>query len=478
MGYIAAAVSKGGDDASELALRMLGAAGGPEGISYGFASGGQSENHRRLPEFTSAPSPSILAFKGVDPHDYPPQPLTQRGSSLCLTGSLYGAEGPDTLHAANMLIDGVKSGVHRLLSGDGCFAVAALDDGVLTLARDRVGVKPLYIGESDTAYAAASNRKMLMSIGAKPRPVLPGHIVRVTGSGISDYEAAGWDTERLTEPMDRVVEALDAALRQVSADIAAKAPTGALAFSGGIDSTLVAHYLREAGVRLSLICVGVDSRDEYGHAQEAADCLGLPLRTRPFAIDELEAALPGIVASVEEDSPLSVGVAAPLYFAAATAKETGHTTLFSGGGSDELFGGYLKYQAAYAENPRAAEEMMNRDALDSWRTNHERDSKVAADAGLELRLPFAHPRIVSLGLSMPAEQKLPPQPGMPRKVALRRLAETLGFPQTVWARPKKAAQYSTGVQKALNRIAKRRGVSLRAYLNQVYRSVFEEMRHD
>jgi asparagine synthase (glutamine-hydrolysing) len=129
------------------------------------------------------------------------------------------------------------------------------------------------------------------------------------------------------------------------------------------------------------------------------------------------------------------------------------------------------------ESPRAAEEMMNRDALDSWRTNHERDSKVAADAGLELRLPFAHPRIVSLGLSIPAEQKLPPQPGMPRKVVLRRLAETLGFPESVWARPKKAAQYSTGVMKALNRIAKRRGTSLRKYLSQVYRRVFEEERH-
>jgi len=477
MGYIAAAVSKGGEDASELALRMLKASGGPRGVSHGFASDSQSETHRRLPEFTSVSSRSVLAFKGVDPHDYPPQPLTQRGCSLCLTGSLYGAEGPDTLHAANLLDGDVAGGVLRLLSGEGHFAVATLDGDGLTLARDKVGVKPLYVGESGAAYAAASNRKMLMSIGAEPRPVLPGHIVRVTGSGISDHEAAGWDVKRLHEPMGRVVEALDAALRQVSADIAAKTPAGAMAFSGGIDSTLVAYYLREAGVRLSLVCVGVDRRDEYGHAQEAADCLGLPLHTRPFTTDELEESLPRIVASVEDDSPLSIGVAAPLYFAAAEAREMGYGTLFSGGGSDELFGGYLKYQAAYAESPRAAEEMMNKDALDSWRTNHERDSKVAADAGLELRLPFAHPRIVSLGLGIPAEYKLSQEPGKPRKVVLRKLAETLVFPETVWARPKKAAQYSTGVMKALNRIAKRRGTSLKTHLSQIYSQVFEEMRH-
>ena len=476
MGYIAAAVSKVGEDASELALRMLKASGGPQGVSHGFASGGQSETHRLLPEFTSVTSNSVLAFKGTDPRDYPPQPLTQRGCSLCLTGSLYGADEPDTLHAANLLEGDAARGIQRLLSGEGHFAVVALGGDGLTLARDRVGVKPLYIGESDAAYAAASNRKMLWSIGAEPRPVPPGHIVRVTGHGISDHEAAGWEEKKLNEPMDRVVEALDASLRQVSADIARKAPTGALAFSGGIDSTLAAHYLKEAGVRLSLVCVGVDHREEYDHAQEAADCLGIPLNTVPFTVDELEEALPGIVASVEESSPLSVGVAAPLHFAAASAREMGHRTLFSGSGSDELFGGYLKYQRAYLESPKAAEEMMNRDAVNSWMTNHERDSKVAADAGLELRLPFAHPRVVSLGLSIPAEHKLPSEPGMPRKLVLRRLAETLGFPEAVWARPKKAAQYSTGVQRALNRIAKRRGTNIEQLLNRVFSQVFGEAR--
>jgi|GEM_PF-890836 len=477
MGYIAAAVSRRGEDASELALRMLRASGGPQGVSHGFASSSQSETHRSLPEFTMVASHSILAFKGLDPGDYPPQPLVQRGCSLCLTGSLYGVEGPDTLHAANLLEGDPTRGVLGLLSGEGHFAVTTLDGDGVTLGRDRVGVKPLYVGKSDAVYAAASNRKMLWSIGVEPRPVPPGHTIRITGDVLSDFEAMKWGVQRMEDPMDRVVEALDAALRQVSADIARKASTGALAFSGGIDSTLTAQYLKEAGVRLSLVCVGVDRREEYRNAQEAADCLGLPLHTRPFTVDELEEALPGIVASVEESSPLSVGVAAPLHFAAAAARDMGHRTLFSGNGSDELFGGYLKYHRAYLESPQAAEEMMNRDVINSWRTNYERDSKVASDAGLELRLPFAHPRIVSLGLSIPAEHKLPPELGLPRKTVLRRLAQTLGFPETVWARPKKAAQYSTGAQKALNRIAKRRGTGIEQLLNQVFSQVFGEVRH-
>jgi len=474
MGYIAAVKCKRGESASEHVIHMLKASGGPPGTYIGLASAHAVEVYRRPPEFSSLTEDSVIGFKGLDPKDYPPQPLSQPSGSMCLNGSLFGVDDPDTLAAANLLEKDVAGGVKELLTVCGHFVVVAQSEDAIICGRDWVGVKPLYYGENEDVYAVASNRKMLWSIKADPKPVEPGHVVTITGSsGIEDEAPERGELAKLIEPEDSVVETLDAVLRRASDNIARRAGRGALAFSGGIDSTLSAYYLKESGVDLDLVCVGLGQRDEYGHAQAAADALSLELHTSPFTQRELEAALPGIVYSVEESSPLSIGVAAPLYFVAAEAREMGHDTVFTGNGSDELFGGYMKYQRAYTEDPSLAEGMMNIDVVDSWKNNYERDSKIVEGAGLDLQLLFAHPRVVSYGLRIPVDYKLPQDTSQPRKTILRKLAKGLGLPEEVWGRPKKAVQYSTGVHQCLKGLAKGQGKSLQAYTQGLYKQIRE-----
>ncbi len=474
MGYIAAVKCKRGESASEHVIQMLKASGGPPEAYIGLASAHASEVYRRPPEFSSLTADSIIGFKSLDPKNYPPQPLSQSSGSMCLNGSLFGVDEPDTLAVANLLEKNVAGGVKELLFMCGHFAVVAQSEDEMICGRDWVGVKPLYYGENEDVYAVASNRKMLWSIKVDPKPVEPGHIVTITGSsGVEDEALERGKQEMLIESEESIVESLDAVFRQASDDIARKASRGALAFSGGIDSTLSAYYLRESGVDLDLVCVGLGQRDEYGHAQAAADALNLELRTSPFTQRELEAALPEIMYSVEESSPLSIGVAAPLYFVAAEARDMGHDTAFTGNGSDELFGGYMKYHRAYSENPSLAEEMMNIDVVDSWKNNYERDSKIVEDAGLDLQLLFAHPRVVSYGLRIPVDYKLPLDLGQPRKTILRKLAKRLGLPEEVWGRPKKAVQYSTGVHKCLKRLARGQGKSLQTYTQVLYKQIRE-----
>jgi len=473
MGYIAAVRSKRGESTSEHVIRMLKASGGAPEEYIGLASAHASEVYRRSPEFSSLTADSVIGFKGLDPKDYPPQPLSQPSGSMCLNGSIFGVDEPDTLVAANLLSDDVACGVKELLSLCGHFVVVAQSEDEIVCGRDRVGVKPLYYGENEDVYAVASNRKMLWSVNMDPRPVEPGHVVTISSSSIEDEAVEMSEQEKLVDPEESVVETLDAVLRQASDDMARRATKGALAFSGGIDSTVSAYYLRESGVDLDLVCVGLGQRDEYGYAQAAADALNMDLHTFPFTQRELEAALPGIVYSVEESSPLSLGVAAPLYFVAAEARDMGHDTLFTGNGSDELFGGYMKYQRAYAEAPSLAEEMMNIDVINSWKNNYERDSKIVEDAGLDLQLLFAHHRVVSYGIRIPVNYKLQPDLNQPRKTILRKLAKRLGLPEEVWGRPKKAVQYSTGVHKCLNRLAKGQCKSLQAYTQELYKQIRE-----
>jgi len=476
MGYIAAVRSRRGRSASEQVIHMLKASGGPPEEYIGLASAQASEAYRRLPEFSSLTADSVIGFKGWNPNDYPPQPLSQPSGSFCLNGSIFGTEEPDTLNAANLLREDVAGGVRELISLCGHFAVVAQSEDEIICGRDQVGVKPLYYGRNEDIYAAASNRKMLWSINVDPRPVEPGHVVTISGSSIEDEAPERCMQTRLSESEESVVETLDAALSRASDDIARKTIRGALAFSGGIDSTLSAHYLKESGVDLNLICVGLGQQDEYMHAQAAADALNLNLHTFPFTQRELEEALPKIVCSVEECSPLSIGVATPLYFVTAEARELGHDAVFTGNGSDELFGGYMKYSRAYAEDPSLAEEMMGIDVADSWKNNYERDSKIAEDAGLDLHLLFAHPNVVSYGLRIPVDYKLKPDSRQPRKTILRKLAKRLGLPEEVWGRPKKAAQYSTGVHRCLKRLAKGQGKSLQEYTQGLYKQIREGTR--
>lgn len=478
MGYIAAALNRNGEDASEAVARMLQAAGGVNGVTYGLASPGQAEHHVRPQEFTSVTGDTIIGYKSTNPRDYPPQPLTQSSGSLCVNAALYGSDEPDTLIVANLLEADPLLGLQQLRDVTGHHTAVHISPDRILCSRDPTGTLPLYIVENSELCAVASNRKMLWNLGLEPIPLKPGHLVCLTRAGVKDTMiTAPRRPEPLTDTPETILETLDATLREAARDVSRKASKGALAFSGGIDSTLAALYLRDAVTDLDLICIGIESRNEYRHAQAAADSLGLDLQVNPVTVEELEEAIPDIVRSVEDSSPLAVGVAAPLYFAAKTASEQGHTAIFTGNGSDEVFGGYHKYHAAYLKNPAEATEMMLRDTAESWATNYDRDAKTCTDLGLDLLLPFAHPRVIGYGLRVPIELKLPKSMDQPRKTILRRLAKMHGLPEEVWARPKKAAQYSTGVHRAMESLAKRRDVSLRGYLQEIYDETRKEPTH-
>jgi asparagine synthase (glutamine-hydrolysing) len=96
------------------------------------------------------------------------------------------------------------------------------------------------------------------------------------------------------------------------------------------------------------------------------------------------------------------------------------------------------------------------------------------DAGLELRLPFSDLALVEWGLSIPPNLKLTKSPGSPRKIVLRSLARRLRLPEEISKRPKKAIQYSTGVNSALRRLAKSEGKTLQDYLSERFRKLSDE----
>ena len=474
MGYIAAVLGRKGQDVTNHLKRMLRATGGPTPSLFGVASPETGEFFDRSLKAMPSMGSSLIAYRSSSITAFPQQPLLQQSGALVFDGLIFSTVEPDTIHAAELLKNEVAEGMRKLVSDvGGAFSAAAIDDAKIFLARDVAGTVPLYHGGNDEVMAAASNMKTLMAIGIEPAPVIPGTLMELSKEGHKTTEV-----KRIKQPQksrqseSQCTETLHELLTEVSEDIVRKTRGGAVAFSGGIDSTLTAHYLKEAGGDLDLICVGVGDQREYRDARRSAKALSLDVNIHPFTKDELENNLDEIILSVEDPNPMKIGVAAPLYFAAQQAVEDGHTIILSGNGSDELFGGYHKYMKQWLTEGEKVRDIMYRDVVNSWRDNYDRDAKVCKDLGARLVLPYADTRIIMFGLGVPTKYKLPPDIEEPRKTILRRLAKNLGFPAEVSDRPKKAAQYSTGVHKALSKMAKSRGESLPEFLRRRHEELF------
>ncbi len=351
----------------------------------------------------------------------------------------------------------------ELLQIPGAFSFLALDGGEVVAARDPLGQKPLYYGvDGKGSYAFASLRHALSRIGVRdPQPVPPGHVLtvsagRLTSSdtqGLRRPEPSNMGEEQATETLGNLL--LEAVSRTVPKDCG-------LAFSGGLDSTLVAQAMLKQGLEPSLVSVGVGDQPELTHASEVAEHMGLDLTIRVLSESEILDAAPRVVETVETSDATIVAIALPFYFACQECVAMGLDTMVAGQLSDELFGGYWRFEEiAKSGLPSDLESEVWASVLAASTNDFEPGDKVAVSSGLELRCPFAYKPLVDHALGLPLDLKVRVSgETVVRKYILRRLAEKWGLPDGVVNRPKRAVQYSSGAHKVLTREAKRRKVTL------------------
>jgi asparagine synthase (glutamine-hydrolysing) len=349
----------------------------------------------------------------------------------------------DTEVVFEVLKRGETLGVLRRLDGD--FALAVIGEELL-LARDAVGVKPLYYGFYGDALCFASEIKALDVIGVRRvSSVAPGKMLCYNGEIREErYYTPSFKSNTLSE--EENIDLLSQLL--VRSVEKRRYVRSAVAFSGGLDSSLIAHLLREGDVEL--FAVSMEGSHDARAVERAAVLLGLKSRLHHYRLTEreVERVLPEVVAAVESSNLFTVSIAFPLYIAAREAQERGFRVMLSGQGADELFAGYKRYESMESEVLRRA---LREDFCRIAEVNLERDDKAAMAHSVELRVPFLDRDVVSFALSVPVELKV--KKGV-RKYALRRAAQRLRLAEElVWAE-KRAAQYSSGVYRALRRVAR------------------------
>lgn len=228
-----------------------------------------------------------------------------------------------------------------------------------------------------------------------------------------------------------------------------------LAFSGGVDSSLVAKALSDAGKKITLVTIGFDSESDMEFAGKIADSMGMRVCSRNVSLDELESGMKDVLETIDFGRIARFGNCVCFYYVFKLAKELGIKQIVSANGSDELFCGYSRYKNLFPDRKKIERCML--ELLDTAKNDKKEVDKIAYKFGIEAEYPLLSDRFVEFALSLPIESKIRGRQEDLRKHAVREAALEIGVPKESALKPKKAFQYSSGLQKAMVKLAKIRG---------------------
>ncbi|KZX09935.1 asparagine synthetase B [Methanobrevibacter oralis] len=342
------------------------------------------------------------------------------------------------------LVKAIKSAVH-LIDGDYSFAI--WDGKNLAITRDPLGVKPLFYSVTNDLCGFASSKDSLKILGFEDIKTLkPQHILY----NWNDIAPAQTIHEKVLEGD---VSKIDKLLKlSVIKRVEGLIEVGVI-FSGGVDSSFLALLLSEiaknTNLRITLYAVGIEGSKDIEAAKYAANQLNLPLKIKIVTEKIIRDNLASVVKAIGDDSLMKIGVGMTTYLATSMIKEDGIKVAISGQGADELFGGYKRYLKSFSEGNLNLE--LREDIANMYHVNLERDDVCSMLNGVELRLPFLDKNLVELVLNIEDNKKIVSTDDNLRKSFLRKLAFEEGLDYKIAYRPKKAAQYGTGIDKILRK---------------------------
>ena len=356
----------------------------------------------------------------------------------------------DLLKAVQMAI--------KLIDGDYAFAV--YDGENLAIARDPLGVKPLFYAENQNSKGFASTKDSLKEAGFTDISTLKPEHILYNWEDISPAQAI------YEKVFDGDVDKIDKLLRLSLVKRVDGLREVGVIFSGGVDSSYLALLLREMSenipLKITLYAVGVEGSKDVEAAIKASKSLNLPLEICEVTEDMIRESLPQVVHAIGDDNLMKVGVGLTTYFATKMVARDGIKVAISGQGADELFGGYKRYLKSFIDETLNFE--LRQDISNMYHVNLERDDACSMLNSVELRLPFLDEKLVELVLNIPDNKKIVSMHDDMRKSFLRKLAFEEGLDYDIAYRPKKAAQYGTGIDKILRKkILKDTDIS--SYLN-------------
>ena len=347
-------------------------------------------------------------------------------------------------------------GVELLDQLNGIFAFALYDEAAddFLIARDPIGVIPLYIGyDDDGKVYIASELKALEGFCDRYEVFPPGHYYRGKEGAIKRWYKRDWtDYEAVAQSKVSVAElreALEAAVqRQLMSDV----PYGVL-LSGGLDSSVIAAVAGKYAAgrvetegretawwpRLHSFAVGLKGAPDLIKAREVAKHIGTVHHEINYTIQEGLDAVRDVIYYIETYDVTTVRASTPMYLLARVIKSMGIKMVLSGEGADEVFGGYLYFHKA--PSPQAFHEETVRKLSKLYLYDCLRANKSLSAWGVEGRVPFLDKEFLDVAMRVNPADKMCPGQTIEKRIVREAFADML--PESVAWRQKE--QFSDGV---------------------------------
>lgn len=349
-----------------------------------------------------------------------------------------------------------EKGINFLEDINGIYAFALYDEEKddFLIARDPIGVIPLYIGhDKDGTVYCASELKALEGYCDEYEPFLPGHYYLDSQGKMVKWYHRDWESyDNVKDNSSSVKEVHDALEAAVKRQLMCDVPYGVL-LSGGLDSSVIsaiakkyaAHRIETNSTQaawwpqLHSFAVGLKGAPDLAKAKEVADFIGTVHHEINYTIQEGLDAVRDVIYFIETYDVTTVRASTPMYLLARVIKSMGIKMVLSGEGADEVFGGYLYFhkaptpQAFHEETVRKLSKLHLYDCL--------RANKSLSAWGVEGRVPFLDKDFLDVAMRQNPSAKMCPGATIEKKIVREAFANML--PEDVAWRQKE--QFSDGV---------------------------------
>ena len=349
-----------------------------------------------------------------------------------------------------------KKGINFLNDLNGIFAFALYDSSndKYLIARDHIGIIPLYMGwDKDDVFYISSELKSLEGVCDKIELFPPGHYLESSSMNLVKWYDPEWVSYEHVKDSETSIKAIHDSLsaavkRQLMSDV----PYGVL-LSGGLDSSITSALAKKFASKriesndkqdawypqLHSFSVGLKDAPDLKAARIVADHIGTIHHEINFTVQEGIDAIRDVIYHLETYDITTIRASTPMYLIARAIKSLGIKMVLSGEGADELFGGYLYFHKApnakefHEETVRKLDKLHQYDCL--------RANKSLAAWGIEGRVPFLDKEFIDVAMNINPEDKMIKN-GRIEKWVLREAFKDY-LPESVLWRQKE--QFSDGV---------------------------------
>ncbi|MBQ4231092.1 MAG: asparagine synthase B [Salinivirgaceae bacterium] len=349
-----------------------------------------------------------------------------------------------------------EKGIKFLEDLNGIFAFALYDEerDEFLIARDPIGVIPLYIGfDADGTVYAASELKALEGFCDRYEPFLPGHYYSSREGRMQRWWTRDWFEYEAVKDCGADSAALGDALKAaVKRQLMSDVPYGVL-LSGGLDSSVISAIANmysakriETGdkadawwPRLHSFAVGIKGSPDLAKARVMAEHLGTVHHEVNYTVQEGLDAIRDVIYHIETYDVTTVRASTPMYLLARVIKSMGIKMVLSGEGADEIFGGYLYFHKA--PDARAFHDETVRKLGKLYLYDCLRANKSLAAWGVEGRVPFLDKEFLDVAMRVNPQAKMCPGKEIEKRIVREAFTDML--PESIAWRQKE--QFSDGV---------------------------------